>query len=231
MSVLRFRGFSNVSPLQIQKMKFVLSDRWNNADPKLSVQRLSWWKIDVWARESLRCCVSGGEVLACNGAEIRFFWQLSGSDSLQVVNKRKNAFSPLKINLALIYSGEGLDDGGTDQTERRRINTTAEQKTAKGCAQRYYFIQAWSVWIQRHIEAIWGNFSIIWPLKWQQTEKYQSHDQSLSHKVTKPTKRNQNIKSIFFAALDLFVHLISICLMNHMCKDFSFFANGFQNQK
>lgn len=137
--------------------------------------------------------------------------------------KEKNAFSPLKINLALIYSGEGLDDGGTDQTERRRINTTAEQKTAKGCAQRYYFIQAWSVWIQRHIKAIWGNFSIIWPLKWQETEKYQSHDQSLSHKVTKPTKRNQNIKSIFFAALDLFVHLISICLMNHMCKDFSFF--------
>lgn len=204
-------------------MKFVLSDRWNNADPKLSVQRLSWWKIDVWAWENLRCCVSGGEVLAYNGAEIRFFWQLSGSDSLQVVNKRKNAFSPLKINLALIYSGEGLDDGGTDQTERRRINTTAEQKTAKGCAQRYYFIQAWSVWIQRHIKAIWGNFSIIWPLKWQETEKYQSHDQSLSHKVTKPTKINQNIKSIFFAALDLFVHLISICLMNHMCKDFSFF--------
>lgn len=66
-------------------------------------------------------------MLAYNGAEIRFFWQLSGSDSLQVVNKRKNAFSPLKINLALIYSGEGLDDGGTDQTERRRINTTAEQ--------------------------------------------------------------------------------------------------------
>lgn len=89
--------------------------------------------------------MSGGEVLAYSGAEIRFFWQLSGSDSLQVVNKRKNAFSPLKINLALIYSGEGLDDGGTDQTERRRINTTAEQKTAKGCAQRYYFIQAWSV--------------------------------------------------------------------------------------
>lgn len=48
-------------------------------------------------------------MLAYNGAEIRFFWQLSGSDSLQVVNKRKNAFSPLKINLALIYSGEGLD--------------------------------------------------------------------------------------------------------------------------
>lgn len=98
---------------------------------------------------------------ACNSAEIRFFWQLSGSDSLQVVNKRKNAFSPLKINLALIYSGEELDDGGTDHTERRRINTTAEQKTAKGCAQRYYFIQAWSVGIQRHIKAIWGNFSII----------------------------------------------------------------------
>lgn len=81
-------------------------------------------------------------MLACNGAEMRFFWPLSGSDSPQVVNKRKNAFSPLKINLALIYSGEGLEDGGTDQTEKRRVNATAEQKTAKGCAQRYYLIHA-----------------------------------------------------------------------------------------